>query len=349
MQHSQEEIARFTTLYTLSLIPLRVVLASMTWVIYDYFSTLEDEVRYIWSQNRCLGKISYLFIRYYTILLLVFDVIQIHTMSKPSVATRALCVAMDPTVRIVGAVSLWAIEVVMQIRVYALFNCSRKVAIFNGVLFGMSVAAFLGLLMRNTMVRAQVIDSVASDLPLYGCPPINGGVAWAIWLPAVIATSFELVIFGFVLYKSTRSLTFTLRLKKRWSLMDIIIQDNMLYYIGITAVLLFNAVMASGAYTLIPWFSYGPFHAAMGMMTTRMLMHVRKAAVKSVVFADSGDANTAESSYFEAPRFVVPETVETSSLHSVSSAGGSSTIVSTATVSSSNWHDVDLERNAGAT
>jgi hypothetical protein len=35
---------------------------------------------------------------------------------------------MDPTIRVVGAISLWAIEIVMQLRVYALFNCSRKVS-----------------------------------------------------------------------------------------------------------------------------------------------------------------------------------------------------------------------------
>ena len=42
---------------------------------------------------------------------------------------RIRCLVMDPTIRVVGAVSLWAIEIVMQLRVYALFNCSRKVGL----------------------------------------------------------------------------------------------------------------------------------------------------------------------------------------------------------------------------
>jgi len=35
--------------------------------------------------------------------------------------------------------------------------------------------------------------------------------------------------------------------------------------------------------TKIPWFSYGPFHAALGVMTVRMLLHVHKAAGVTVV------------------------------------------------------------------
>jgi len=37
------------------------------------------------------------------------------------------CVAMDTIIRVVGAISLWSIEVVMQLRVYALYECSKPV------------------------------------------------------------------------------------------------------------------------------------------------------------------------------------------------------------------------------
>ena len=32
-----------------------------------------------------------------------------------------------PTLRILTAIALWSIEIVMQIRVYILFNCSKRV------------------------------------------------------------------------------------------------------------------------------------------------------------------------------------------------------------------------------
>lgn len=41
------------------------------------------------------------------------------------------CVAFDMILRISGAIALWAIEIIMQLRIYALFGCSRKVYFFK--------------------------------------------------------------------------------------------------------------------------------------------------------------------------------------------------------------------------
>lgn len=38
------------------------------------------------------------------------------------------CVAMDSVIRIVGAISLWSVEIIMQLRVYALYKCSKRVS-----------------------------------------------------------------------------------------------------------------------------------------------------------------------------------------------------------------------------
>ena len=35
---------------------------------------------------------------------------------------------MDSIIRIVGALSLWPIEVIMQMRIYALYKCSARVS-----------------------------------------------------------------------------------------------------------------------------------------------------------------------------------------------------------------------------
>jgi hypothetical protein len=42
-------------------------------------------------------------------------------------AVAGSCVAMDTIIRVVGAVSLWSVEIVMQLRVYALYDCSKRV------------------------------------------------------------------------------------------------------------------------------------------------------------------------------------------------------------------------------
>ncbi|TEB27122.1 hypothetical protein FA13DRAFT_1736941, partial [Coprinellus micaceus] len=228
-------INTFIGLYSANLIPLRVVLASLTWVIYDYFETLEDEASGLALDERIrrrsfgIGKFAYLFIRYYTILLLVFDTVQVHIFAVPGVTSRQVCLIMDPTIRVVGAISLWAIEIVMQLRVYALFNCSRKVAIFNGALFTLSIAAFVVLLVRGSIGRAEIIAD-AMRFPLLGCPAINHGPGkWAQWIPATV---FEVFLLGFVVYKSIGALSMRAHLKVRASLNEVLLGDNILYFFG---------------------------------------------------------------------------------------------------------------------
>lgn len=91
-------------------------------------------------------------IRYYSIALLIFDVTQIHLFARPgftndnlcvlrlsllialnqnSTSDTCSCVAMTPVTRIVGAISLWSVEIIMQLRIYALYGCSRKARPFS--------------------------------------------------------------------------------------------------------------------------------------------------------------------------------------------------------------------------
>lgn len=85
-------------------------------------------------------------IRYYSIVLLIFDVTQIHLFARPGITSDKVyvppsfslnsilmpgtsCLGMDPTIRVIGAVSLWSIEIIMQLRIYALYEGNKKVSI----------------------------------------------------------------------------------------------------------------------------------------------------------------------------------------------------------------------------
>ncbi|KAJ7598029.1 hypothetical protein C8J56DRAFT_721062, partial [Mycena floridula] len=261
----------FLKLYMANVIPLRACLAGLTWILHDFFLTIEDEIRYIWPQRRGIGKTMYMFIRYYTILIVIFDVTQIHTFAIPGITGPNLCVAMDSIIRVIGAISLWAVEIIMQLRIYALYNGSRNVAIFNAIVFAISIAGFFGILIKNAIVRREVISSVIS-LPLPGCPSIHSGLEWAQWVPAA---GFEVVLCGFALYKSFTKIRRSNAESFGMSLYAALVRDNLLYFLGITTILLFNNFMVLG-FTHIPWFSYSPFHAVVSILTTRMLINLRK-------------------------------------------------------------------------
>ena len=118
---------------------------------------------------------------------------------------RIRCVAADPITRLAGAISLWSIEIVMQVRIYALYQCSKKVglsicmvrnltnlriptqiALFNGILFLGSIGSFLWIMVHNYVRRRAMIAGVM-HLPLPGCPSINGGIQWAQWVPGTFS------------------------------------------------------------------------------------------------------------------------------------------------------------------
>ncbi|KAJ7812722.1 hypothetical protein B0H14DRAFT_1452090 [Mycena olivaceomarginata] len=255
-----------------NLVPLYVVLVGLTWVLHDYLVTLEDEIRYIWPQRLNFGKFLFFWIRYYTIALLLFDAIQIHVFARPGITSNNLCVAMDAIIRVVGAISLWSVEIIMQLRVYALYNCSKRIAVVNLVLFVGSIASFIWILVYDHSRRASVI-APAIDLRLPGCPTLHSGIEWAQWVPATV---YEGILFGFALVKTFESAISSLRKDGTLALHKILLRDNILYFFGIAALLVFNNLMVVSV-THIPWFSYGPFHAAIGIMTSRMLLNLRKA------------------------------------------------------------------------
>ncbi|KAK0457031.1 uncharacterized protein EV420DRAFT_1551036 [Desarmillaria tabescens] len=279
---SETDNSKFAALYKGNLIPLHAVLVGLTWIVHDYFVTLEDEIRYIWPQKRNIGKIMFLWVRYYSIALLLFDTVQIHVFSIPGITSDNLCVAMDSIIRVVGAISLWSVEIIMQLRVYALFKCSKKVAVINGLLFAGSIAGFLWILVHNAVRRRAVIAD-AIHLPLPGCPVVHSGIEWAQWVPA---TAFEGVLFGFALFKTLESTAGRIQKKRSVSLYSLLLRDNILYFWAISCILVFNNLMVVGV-TKIPWFSYSPFHAAVGVLTTRMLLNLQKAASLEIIISSS--------------------------------------------------------------
>ncbi|KAJ7669122.1 hypothetical protein B0H17DRAFT_1335763 [Mycena rosella] len=270
-----------------NLIPLYVVLVGLTWILHDYFITVEDEIRHIWPQRRSFSKFMFFWIRYYSIALLLFDVIQIHVFARPGITSNNLCVAMDTIIRVVGAVSLWSVEIIMQLRVWALYDCSKRVAAINFVLFAGSIAGFMWILIFNHSRRASVIANVI-HLGLPGCPSVHSGIEWAQWVPATI---YEGILFGFALLKTFQTTIVSLRRDSTLSLYSILLRDNILYFFGIAALLVFNNLMVVSV-THIPWFSYGPFHAAVGIMTSRMLVNLRKATLEDGISISLGSLPT---------------------------------------------------------
>jgi hypothetical protein len=160
----------------------------------------------------------------------MFDVTQIHTFSIPGITNDNVCVAMDSIIRIVGAISLWSVEVILQVRVYALYGCSKKVAWFNAILFVASIGGFFYVLIFNAMRRRAVIADTI-HLPLPGCPSVHSGIEYAQWIPA---TAFEGVLFLFAVAKTSGDVWFEQRSRRGFrmsGIYELLIRDHIIYFL----------------------------------------------------------------------------------------------------------------------
>ncbi|KAF8690211.1 hypothetical protein AX14_003069, partial [Amanita brunnescens Koide BX004] len=119
-------------------------------------------------------------------------------------------------------------------------------------------------------LQRQKLIATAIHLPLPGCPDINGGIQWTEWMPATI---YEAILFGFAVFKYAveRSSKKVVGIE----LVNTLINDNIWYFFGVTCILVFNNLMVARQ-THIPWFSFGPFYASLGIMTSRMVLHLLK-------------------------------------------------------------------------
>ncbi|KAF7313052.1 hypothetical protein MKEN_00990300 [Mycena kentingensis (nom. inval.)] len=262
-----------------NLAPLCASVAALTWILHDYFINLEDEVRFIWPQRFNFSKFMFFWIRLYSIALVLFNVIQLHVLARPGTSSSAVCLAMDTTTHVVGAILLWSVAIVMQMRVYAIYSCDKRVAVANFLLFLGSIVGFIWILVFNHSRRA-------GDPALPGCAPRHPGIEWAQWLPA---TAFAGVLLASALTKTCESALTSLQMGKRLSLYELLLRDNILYFSAIIVLLVFNILMVTGAIPHIPWFGYSPFHAALGISTSRMLINLRRATTSN----DGGIAHLA--------------------------------------------------------
>ncbi|TRM55496.1 hypothetical protein BD626DRAFT_416965, partial [Schizophyllum amplum] len=171
-------------------------------------------------------------VRYYTLALLAYDLFQIQWLARvrPAVTDPMLYVMhhMDPIDRLSGAVLLWSVEIIMQLRIYAIYERSCTVARVNVALFVASIAGFIYVLVTNVLLRENAIQHVLL-LPLPGCPAIQTKTEWAQWIPATI---FEGIMFGFVLFRSFRLSFRNLRLGRGVSLYEVVIKDQIRYWVG---------------------------------------------------------------------------------------------------------------------
>ncbi|KAF8509671.1 hypothetical protein JB92DRAFT_2944614 [Gautieria morchelliformis] len=194
--------------------------AALAMLTYDYAITFDDEFEFVWKRRWSLGKILFIFHRYFGLLSLLSVVMGAVFMHGPVCNGLIWWTITSEVIAIVTA------EIILILRIYAVYNCSRRLLLVM-IVFLVAAIASSSWLAISTLSTS---DQASHDNPIaqmkvsrtIGCRP-NGTTpphAFFFWIPFLI---FETFLVALMLCKCWR----VYRIEGGSRLLHLIIRDSM--------------------------------------------------------------------------------------------------------------------------
>jgi len=201
-------------------------IASLTFLLYDYALTFGPETEFVWSRRWSFGKALFIFNRYFGLFTLIFDV----TVAFQADLTAKFCEAFFWWELVSGVIGLVSVEIILQARIYAVYNCNRKLLAVMVILCCIEIASeFLAFLFG--------IPSESPPPGLTGCYPSNiSSFYWFIWVPGLV---YETFLCFLMLYKARE----LYKNEYQSSLLRVVMRDSFVYFFTSFAVLLLNCLL----------------------------------------------------------------------------------------------------------
>jgi len=195
--------------------------AFSVWVMYDHLITFDDEVARIWTLRWQWPKILFMVNRYVIAPLLFMNGVFIATYTP----VQLFCEFISRWEPWLAVAALMTVELILIIRISALYDQSKKISWFLACLFACEmIAVFV-----NTAILVKDTDIILVRLFLPGCYSVASSNIYSFWIPFLI---FEGIIIILTLYKivsNCTSLNPTLRLLARDSIVYFIIMFTSLF------------------------------------------------------------------------------------------------------------------------
>ncbi|TFK35019.1 hypothetical protein BDQ12DRAFT_326465 [Crucibulum laeve] len=164
-------------------------------VFVDWLLTLDDEVTYIWSSTGNFGKTLYFLTRYPAF---IDSTLSVYHQVAYSLSAEECALHM----RITGVMVMFGIlisELILTIRVWALYDRSRKITVFLVLFSVISLAASaVGFIFSGRAETFTAMKDISSSVP--GCYPHD--ITNAIFIAPVILTVGLSVIFALTMVKA---------------------------------------------------------------------------------------------------------------------------------------------------
>ncbi|TFK47652.1 hypothetical protein OE88DRAFT_1665918 [Heliocybe sulcata] len=212
-------------------------LASSSIVVFDHLVTLDQEIELIWKARWTPGKALFFINRYYVLGSVIFN--NYVVFSSHLSDTVGLCVRWIQWQGCTGIISTMVVEIILQLRLYALYQLNRGVLVFMCCAFIVSVSAgvtIMALVLLRLSANSQIIPGIVF------CIPVNApSFFYAFWIPTL---AFESLLCGLALYKAfkdfrSRSTVF----QSGRHIIKVLIRDSVVYYLVMFATYFANLVI----------------------------------------------------------------------------------------------------------
>lgn len=242
------------------------LVGAFVWLVYDYVLCIGLEVKYVWFAPWGLPKILYIWTRYLGLLLMSLMV----WTSSVSNQNPKYCIAFF-NIETWGSVwMMGTVSSILLLRIYAMYERSRKVAIF-AVTISVSQIIAACVILGIQVITVYTPPPLLAQYNLPGCSTGDSPPALVTYWIARLA--FDSILLLMVGYKMThRYVSYN-----KTDLLDIMIKDNVSTFIFIFCVQSVNLFTYRLAPTELASVALPYSLATDIIMSTRLILHIREA------------------------------------------------------------------------
>jgi len=200
-----------------------LAIASFTMVVYDYFLTLDDEIRYFWTGKWSMSRVLYLLNRYLPPISLTLGLI---SFLAPGLSTE-FC---DRTIRtcfILDVIAMAVAQAVLVLRIWYLYRHNRAAQILAVTSFVVCIVAeFVTLCLSIADLHSEIIVAPGVHILEIGCKTPPPSRVWRMFIPHFI---LHTICYLFTAYRGIRNRSIT---AEAAPLMRRLLRDGgMLYFV----------------------------------------------------------------------------------------------------------------------
>ncbi|KII91149.1 hypothetical protein PLICRDRAFT_496837 [Plicaturopsis crispa FD-325 SS-3] len=242
----------------------------MSITLYDHVITIDEEVELIWRKPWSVSTILYLIVRYCgDTTFIVGSAVFLSNGLPASVCYRYFLFQSWVSTPVV-----WTMQLVMQMRVFALYGRSKKIAALTGLLFAGEMVVNVWMLAR-IYSKQHGVTAITLPYPSVAiCSMINIPSFFGFWYLPMIC--FETVLFALALWVGIRHV----QDMRKWTfsgILRVILRDSLFY---------FAAVLTAYTVSMALWLTMGAIFiqitegfamSASVIMGSRLVLNMRGA------------------------------------------------------------------------